>query len=477
MKNKLIYKFIAAFIAAAVISFFAVSIVGPRLTYRHILQNEVNSLYNEASSIATDYGNSYYSGTITTKNFSSQMSTLSVYLGSNIMLLSTDGKVVFNTASVGTTEIPEFDATDMGSSHYRIDTFYDTYQERRLIVQYPVEYKFAIRGYIVISKPISHIKKEANDIFNYNYFTLLITLALCCVFVIIFIRNISTPIAKITKATERYAKGDFSAKIKLARNDELGRLSDSLDYMASEIENLNDYQRKFIANISHDFRSPLTSIKGYLEAMLDGTIPPEAQEKYLGIVITETERLTKLTNNLLTMNNMNENGMALDVTDFDIVAIIKQTILTFEGQCAKKKIKFKLVFSDKALSVSADQEKIQQVLYNLIDNAIKFSSTDSSIIISATEKGDKIMISVKDFGIGIPKDSISKIWERFYKTDLSRGKDKKGTGLGLSIVKDIITAHKEYIDVVSTEGVGTEFIFALPKSKASRNSFGLGLGD
>ncbi len=121
--------------------------------------------------------------------------------------------------------------------------------------------------------------------------------------------------------------------------------------------------------------------------------------------------------------------------------------------------------------MSADQSKIQQVIYNLIDNAIKFSNNDSSIIVSASEKGDKISVSIKDFGIGIPKESISKIWERFYKTDLSRGKDKKGTGLGLSIVKDIITAHKEYIDVVSTEGVGTEFIFALPKAKSEREEF------
>ena len=477
MKNRLIYKFIAVFIAAAVISFFAISIIGPRLTYSHILHRDARSLYSEASNIAGVYGNSYYSGNLTTDSFSSQMSSLSTYLDAGIMLISTDGRIIMNTASVDAMEIPDFDATDMGSRHYRTDTFYDTYSERQLTVLYPVEYKFDIRGYIVISKPLSFIKKEANDIFNYNYLTFFITLAFCCAFVVVFIRNVSMPVARITKAADKYAKGDFSEKIKLGRNDELGRLSDSLDYMASEIENLNEYQRKFIANISHDFRSPLTSIKGYLEAMLDGTIPPEAQEKYLGIVIAETERLTKLTNNLLTLNNMNENGMVLDISDFDIVAIIKQTIQTFEGQCARRKIKFKLVFSDKVLMVSADQGKIQQVLYNLIDNAIKFSSNDSSIIISAAEKNDKVMISVKDFGIGIPKESISKIWDRFYKTDLSRGKDKKGTGLGLSIVKDIITAHKEYIDVISTEGVGTEFIFGLPKSKPGRSSFGLGLND
>ena len=138
--------------------------------------------------------------------------------------------------------------------------------------------------------------------------------------------------------------------------------------------------------------------------------------------------------------------------------------MTFEGTCTKKKITLNLVFGDAALFVDADMGKIQQVLYNLIDNAIKFSNPDKSIDIKTEEKGSKVIVGVKDYGIGIPKDSVKRIWERFYKTDLSRGKDKKGTGLGLSIAKEIIQAHRENINVISTEGVGTEFIFTLAKS-------------
>ena len=148
---------------------------------------------------------------------------------------------------------------------------------------------------------------------------------------------------------------------------------------------------------------------------------------------------------------------------FDLNLVIKRIIETFEGTCKSKEIKFHLTFSDKSIIVNADLEKISQVLYNLVDNAIKFSHHNSTIYIQVNERGEKVFISVKDTGIGIPKESISKIWERFYKTDLSRGKDKKGTGLGLSIVKEIINAHQENIDVISTEGVGTEFTFSLTK--------------
>ena len=471
MKNRLIYKFISGFIAALLLSFLTVSLAVNHMTYRHILEDEADSLYHEATIIADSYGSTYFGGNMSPESLQNQFAALNAYLGCDIMLLANDGKIIIGIPEPGLDYVEDFDPTDGAAGHHQIGYFYNTYDEKQLTVFYPVEYRYAVLGYIVINKPVSWIKADANAVFNYNYITLAIAFGFSGILIFIFYTSINKPLRKLTGATERYAKGDFSVKSRLGRNDEIGRLADSLDYMASEIESLNGYQTKFLANISHDFRSPLTSIKGYLEAMLDGTIPLQMQEKYLNIVISETERLTKLTNNLLTMNNFNENGMVLDIGDFDIIKIIKQTIETFEGECEKKLIKFKLVFSEKALYVNADQSKIQQVIYNLIDNAIKFSNSDSSIIISASEKGDKISVSIKDFGIGIPKESISKIWERFYKTDLSRGKDKKGTGLGLSIVKDIITAHKEYIDVVSTEGVGTEFIFALPKAKTERDEF------
>lgn len=155
----------------------------------------------------------------------------------------------------------------------------------------------------------------------------------------------------------------------------------------------------------------------------------------------------------------------LDISNFDMNYTIRMTIQTFEGACKAKHISFNLILTGEKLFISADMSKVQQVLYNLIDNAIKFSRSDSAITVETTEKNDKIFISVKDTGIGIPKDSIKKIWDRFYKTDLSRGKDKRGTGLGLAIVKEIINAHGENINCISTEGVGTEFIFTMPLAK------------
>lgn len=300
---------------------------------------------------------------------------------------------------------------------------------------------------------------------NVCHLIILIVILLSLFPLLFFWLKIYLPLNGIIQAAALYTDGTFYEPIAYDNNDELGRLTASLNYLADSTKNSGEYQRKFLSNISHDFRSPLTSIKGYVEAILDGTIPVELQDKYLHIVLTETERLNKLTEGILLLNSFAERGVYLEPSDFDITAVIQNTIATFEGTCQKKNLTIRTAFSSAAVYVHADMGKIQQVLYNLLDNAIKFSSADSEILISVTEKRNRVLISVKDHGSGIAAENLSKIWDRFYKTDTSRGKDKKGTGLGLSIVKEIIRAHGQNINVVSTEGVGTEFIFTLTKKQ------------
>lgn len=273
---------------------------------------------------------------------------------------------------------------------------------------------------------------------------------------------IARPLNHIIDAAEKYSAGDFESQIPVSPRADVGRLAATMNYMAHELDSLEEDQRKFISNVSHDFRSPLTSIKGFAEAMADGTIPPEMQGRYLNIIIFETERLTKLTENLLELNRIGGKGFYLDISTFDINELIDRTCESFEGRCREKNITIHVNKQSEKMMVKADSSKIDQVLHNLIDNALKFSNPDSEIVITTSSKGGKVYTSVKDSGVGIPRESINKIWERFYKTDPSRGRDKKGTGLGLPIVKEIIQAHKENINVISTEGVGTEFIFTLP---------------
>ena len=414
---------------------------------------------------------------ISSSNSEASNVTLAVNLTLNLLpivsnLLTTVVKPSFSNLATFKIDVPldvntevvveEFDPTEMAGSYYTTGTFFHSFESDMLSVFAPITTNYKVQGYVVIHTSMDELKASRENLLSVSYIMLIIIFLLSLIILLFFSEFVYTPLRKITKATEQYASGNMHYELSVDSDDEMGYLAAALSYMASEIAKNEDGQKKFIANVSHDFRSPLTSIKGYLEAMLDGTIPPEFHEKYLGIVLNETERLTKLTNSLLTLNNLNMRGMVLEKTVFDINQVIRNTAASFEGTLARKKITIDLILTGETLPVEADMGRIQQVLYNLLDNAIKFSHQDSTIKIETTEKHQKVFVSVKDSGIGIPKESLKMIWDRFYKTDLSRGKDKKGTGLGLSITKEIIHAHNENINVISTEGVGTEFIFSLP---------------
>ncbi|MFR8548414.1 MAG: sensor histidine kinase [Lachnospiraceae bacterium] len=302
---------------------------------------------------------------------------------------------------------------------------------------------------------------------NVCYLLLCVVFVLSLIPVAVFVLKFYRPLEQIARTAASYTeKRTLAPAYTYDADNELGRLAASINYLAASVHSSEESQRKFISNISHDFRSPLTSIKGYVEAMLDGTIPPQMQETYLNIVLEETKRLNRLTEGLLTLNAFDDHGVYLQMTDFNIVPVIQSVAASFEGTCQKKNLSLETSFSGASVNVHADIDKIQQVLYNLVDNAIKFSPSGSSIAIRATAEKNLVFISVKDHGEGIEKEELPKIWERFYKSDASRGKDKKGTGLGLSIVKEILRAHDQNISVVSTKGVGTEFIFSLARVKS-----------
>ena len=328
---------------------------------------------------------------------------------------------------------------------------------------------FASAGFFFISRWSRNLfvnQKSPEQIVRSLYITYGIILLLSLIIFLNFAWFIYLPLKQIRIAAMEYAKGNFDYQdLNVSDDDELGDVANSLKYMAKQLGNSRDYQKEFISNISHDFRSPLTSIKGYIEAMMDGTIPQEEYNHYLSIVLSEASRLERLTTGLRELNSWSSTGPELMFEDFDMEGMITSTVSTFQGSCEKKNIELILQFPPKHYDVNADKGKIEQVLYNLLDNAIKFSNMNSKIIIKLYCKGEKMYCSVKDFGMGIPKDSLDKIWQRFYKTDLSRGRDKTGSGIGLAIVKEIIMAHNETIDVISTEGVGTEFIFSIKKSK------------
>ena len=467
MRKFLFVKFITVMIFLGILGFTAISLVGVNLVEEHVEGVYSGRLYREATKIAGQRAVNYYREFDTPAEFYEALCS-SIYEKEEIWLISPKGEILMDTSQKFITEdfpkLKNFDPGKSSGSYYEIGNFFGYFQEEHLSIMVPVTINMDIKGYIAMHLPMSVLYHQRDGLLNTIHILFLLFLGIMMLIIPVFYFMINRPLKKIIHGANTFASGDLKYNIPLDKEDELGYLAMTLNYMSDELDMTGNYQRKFISNVSHDFRSPLTSIKGYTEAILDGTIPPEMQEKYLKIVVYETDRLYKLTQSMLTLNNLDEKGRQLDYSDFDINRTIKTTAEAFEGICRDKHISIELFLTGQTLLVHADMGKIQQVLYNLIDNAIKFSSPDSVIKIESTLKHETVFIYVKDTGCGIPKERLTKIWDRFYKIDTSRGKDRKGTGLGLAIVKEIINSHKQNINVISTEGVGTEFIFTLQKS-------------
>lgn len=469
MKKSIYSQFLLCYLLIGVACFFLVTAGGSYLVEKKLEHSLSESLYQEANSIAS-YDTVKHN--ISSSNLDAIKGTLmaiSTFQDADIWIINNQNEIIVNTGNKNTSVSPvlleNFDPTEWGGSYYQTGDFYGYFKTPRLSVIAPITSDMTTKGYIAIHYQMKSLYQQRSQILSVMHFIFAIVYALTFILLLFYRNKVHKPIQLIIKAASEYDSEKHTCRIPVKADNELGYLANTLNYMAGIMNHNSEYQRKFISNVSHDFRSPLTSIKGYVTAMLDGTIPPELQEKYLKIIAYESERLEKLTNSLLTLNELDVKKRLLHMERFDINETIKTTANTFEGTCTDRKIRLELILSGRELFVMADMEQIQQVLYNLLDNAVKFSNDASSIVLETTEKNGKVFVSVKDEGCGIPKESISKVWERFYKTDASRGKDRKGTGLGLAIVKEIINAHGQNINVISTEGVGTEFIFTLEKAK------------
>lgn len=469
MQRKILPRFFLIYMAIIMTSILLVLFFANHCFEDVLIKEKQSSMQKEAKLISRQYASDYFSGDITTKRLSQYFSELTSLLNSEIWLCDEQGSILFTSTTDDTSSVEQNIQTlepliDLEKPFRGVTTLSNVFSENMITVGRPIRLNGKLVGYLLLYSPSSALSSTQAGITKTIYVALGILLIIILFLMYYFSKKILVPIAKINHTARLYAKGDFDTLIPIERHDEIGELVSSLNFMASELSKTEQYRKDFISNISHDFRSPLTSIKGYLEAMLDGTIPPELYERYLGVLLDETNRLTKLTEGLVSLKTLNGNVPLLKLSNFDIIKTIQSTINTFEGQCKAKQVQIQLVTNLSTCIVQADNTKIEQVVYNLIDNAIKFSKQGGIIKITISElNNNKVSISIKDNGIGIPKSKQSRIWERFYKVDNSRGKDKKSHGIGLAITKEIIHAHNEQINLISTENVGSEFIFTLTK--------------
>ncbi|NLI60605.1 MAG: cell wall metabolism sensor histidine kinase WalK [Clostridiales bacterium] len=333
-----------------------------------------------------------------------------------------------------------------------------------LTVGIPLKLDQRIKGAIFFHTPIEEIDLILYDIYTDIWKATLFSAALSIVLLYWISRRISKPLSQMSEVSRGIASGNYNERVKVSSKDETGQLALSFNAMADSLERLEEMRRSFVANVSHELRSPLTSIRGYIQGVIDKTFDPQEQEKYLNIALEETQRLNKLINELLNLSQIESGQFPLTFTDFDINEQIRRLIIAREEEINIKDISVEIDFGANKLLVNADPDRIQQVVINLLDNAIKFNKEAGGLLIKTWKRKGKVYVKIQDQGIGISKDEIPKIWDRFYQVEKSRSGIERGTGLGLSIVKKIIDEHDEEIWVNSQLGQGTAFIFSLKAS-------------
>lgn len=309
--------------------------------------------------------------------------------------------------------------------------------------------------------------RDVNPIRLLNLAAIFITVLITGIIIFFASRKITAPLRELNENVLQFAKGDFSREVSLNRKDEIGQLGESVNYMAKELASLEQLRRDFVANVSHDLRSPLTSIKGFLVAIQDGTIPEHRREHYLTIMRDETDRLIKLVNDLLDMTQLESNQITLMPENYNISEQLRRVIAKMEPNLSKHQIEIEFLEPGVDLEVLADADRMEQVLTNLIHNGIQFSPKGSRMEVILREKESKAIIIIKDYGKGISEADLPFIWKRFFKVDKARS-NKMGTGIGLSIVKHILDQHGVSITVDSNLGKGTTFTFSLPLADKSK---------
>jgi signal transduction histidine kinase len=317
---------------------------------------------------------------------------------------------------------------------------------------------------IVATYPMAALRPFGVDIIQIYLAASILTLAVALIVIYIMTAMLGKPLMDMSRATKKFAAGDFSYRVEVSGNDELTVLSEAFNSMADSLASLEYVRRSFISNVSHELKTPMTTISGFVDGILDGTIPPERQSYYLEIVSDEVKRLSRLVVEMLNISKIEAGEMPFKTAPYNIAEQLFKVSISFEQLIEKKNIEIQLINID-SVTVEADSDLIHQVIYNLVDNAVKFTPEYGCIPMGLAAQNDVAVLRIRNSGAGISHEELPKIFERFYKVDRARSQNGTGAGLGLYIVKYIVEMHGGHISADSVEGQYTEFIFSIPLHK------------
>ena len=464
-------------VSIVAVSFTLLSAAFMLLSYRYILSEKRQALERNAEDIASltsRYISSAWGGDIQGEAFRNSLYLIVRSSDSYVVLSDTEGSMIY--------------ACD-GDTYYSVDKRVPESVTRQVLEQgkftgmsdlgglfdknsYVVGVPFVltrgtisvVQGMVLVSTDTAAVQSMWQDTVAIFFFVAVIVLMIAVVASSLFASYQSRPLNEMAEAARKFGQGEFDTRVTGYENrgDEIGALAEAFNSMANSLEKVESQRADFIANVSHELKTPMTTIAGFAEGILDGTIPQEREKESLQIIVSETRRLSRLVRRMLDLSRLNalaESSITAQ-EQFDLTEVMSRVIVSLEGKITGRKLDVDVQMPDEKLMVWGDPDSITQVCYNLLDNAAKFAATGSVITIVITKKDGKACTTVRNLGATIPKDELPVLFDRFHKADYSRSMDREGVGLGLYIVKTLLGNLKEDIHVTSEDGV-TEFTFTL----------------
>ncbi len=454
------------FVLTAIVVLFTLVLLGTAffsVSYSYTFREQSRAMEERASIVShtiTEYmDNGSFPDMQKLTRFASNMTNI------DFLVCSRDGEILFctdETLKIENKSVPAriFSAVEEDGHDVSRGTLGGLFPKKRLITAVPLSFRMQTVGMVLAVMPLDTVSHIWGAMFM--RFLLLAALALFIAVLASFwvSRKQTKPILEMAEATRQFADGAFDVRMRNYGVGEIGELANSFNHMADSLEETERQRRELIANVSHELKTPMTTIAGYTDGILDGTIPPEQEKQYLRIISQESRRLSRLVRRMLDISQLQSRDAARNMHPFDLCESMRRVLISLEEKIRSKNLDVDAVIPEDAVNVFGDVDLITQVIYNLLENAVKFATPDSTLGFSLGISGTKAVVSVRNEGETIPPEEIPLLFERFHKSDKSRSMDKDGVGLGLYIVQTILKQHHEQIAVTSENGV-TTFAFTM----------------
>lgn len=470
LKNSLFKKYFTVCSMCVLSTIFILGVVLLTFAGRYLEEQNYSLLERNARNAASITADSYVSKMETdgairlylnTRTITLTYGILASSIDAEFFLTDMDGNMLYGVHERA--RVPEEIISKAAQNGYYEETglLGGVFVKPQYVVAIPIIVENTATGMLFAASSASGMSEFMRGLVEMFLISAVVVFVIAFILIYFITASLVKPLKEMLLATQSFSQGDFSRRVPVVGYDEIGQLAMAFNNMASTLATTENSRRSFVANVSHELKTPMTTISGFVDGIIDGTVPPEKRDQYLQIVSIEVKRLSRLVRSMLDTSRIEAGELEMNPVIFDLSETVRQTVFSFERVIDEKQLEIEGLDADKIM-VLADKDLMHQVVYNLIENAVKFVNQGGTLSVSYRTEGKMVYAAIRNTGQGIERQEIPQLFDRFYKSDKSRSLNQSGVGLGLHIVRSIINYHKGEVVVRSVPGEYTEFEFSVP---------------